>query len=204
MPPTVDITGQRYGMLVAIAREENGSSNTTRWRCRCDCGREIVVRTNALRAGRTVGCGCTRAARARDLGHRNGLGEEGILRQQYRVHRNNASRLGCAPLPRAVWEAIVRQPCHYCGQSEMRSGYAGGAGGTMPLVGVDRIDSNLGYVEGNTVPCCSTCNRAKLDASYGDFIEWVRRVAQNLKIISGRTDCAPAANAEIPSSGKGP
>jgi hypothetical protein len=42
--------------------------------------------------------------------------------------------------------------------------------------GIDRVDSSMGYVAGNVVPCCSTCNRMKLDHSYDDFIAHIKKI----------------------------
>ena len=58
MPPPLDLTGQRFGRLTVAARAENGPHKKTRWRCRCDCGAEVVVGTLLLRSGRTRSCGC--------------------------------------------------------------------------------------------------------------------------------------------------
>jgi len=53
-----DLAGQRFGRLIAIERtgEKKGSSYI--WRCRCDCGRESLVSSNALLSGNTRSCGC--------------------------------------------------------------------------------------------------------------------------------------------------
>ena len=61
----IDITGQRFGRLVAlelIPKEERTWSNEERaWRCRCDCGNEVIVRQRSLRGARvTKSCGCLR------------------------------------------------------------------------------------------------------------------------------------------------
>lgn len=53
----LDLTGQRYGKLTVLAPAENAGASTA-WLCRCDCGRETVVKTRRLRGGRTVSCGC--------------------------------------------------------------------------------------------------------------------------------------------------
>ena len=53
----LDLTGQRFGKLSVLGPAENIGVQTA-WRCRCDCGRETVVTTKRLRAGRTVSCGC--------------------------------------------------------------------------------------------------------------------------------------------------
>lgn len=53
----LDLTGERYGRLTVIGPAENIGTRTA-WRCRCDCGKETVVRSNRLRSGHTSSCGC--------------------------------------------------------------------------------------------------------------------------------------------------
>ena len=62
----IDLTGQRYGKLMVIEPAENVGGRTA-WLCRCDCGRETVVRTNRLRSGHTSSCGCLAAGRETGL-----------------------------------------------------------------------------------------------------------------------------------------
>ncbi len=57
MPPRIDRTGERFGLLIAIA--DAGSKNGVRvWRCKCDCGNERLVRANKLVEGVVTSCGC--------------------------------------------------------------------------------------------------------------------------------------------------
>jgi hypothetical protein len=42
--------------------------------------------------------------------------------------------------------------------------------------GVDRVDSNGDYVKDNCVPCCTTCNRMKMDMSYNIFIKHIIKI----------------------------
>lgn len=61
----IDITGQRFGRLVAIKlipKEERTWSNKERaWLCKCDCGNEVIVRQRNLLSSRmTKSCGCLR------------------------------------------------------------------------------------------------------------------------------------------------
>lgn len=62
--PSHDLTGQRFGRLVAIRRAENlitpGGASLTRWLCECDCGKTTIVLSRALKAGTTRSCGCLR------------------------------------------------------------------------------------------------------------------------------------------------
>ena len=63
------ITGQRFGKLIALRETEPGISRSgvsiSRWLCRCDCGRELVVRKNNLTGRVTRSCGCLRSQKAR-------------------------------------------------------------------------------------------------------------------------------------------
>lgn len=59
MPKAVDITGQRYGRLVAV--KDVGVRNGRRaWLFKCDCGNETVATSNLVRRGHTQSCGCYR------------------------------------------------------------------------------------------------------------------------------------------------
>lgn len=52
-----DLTGKVFGSLTVLKRAEN-QGNYSAWKCRCECGTEVVVTTNALRRGRVKNCGC--------------------------------------------------------------------------------------------------------------------------------------------------
>ena len=51
-----DLTGKRFGHLTVIAPAENINGRTA-WRCRCDCGKTVVVKTKYLTNGDTTSCG---------------------------------------------------------------------------------------------------------------------------------------------------
>lgn len=54
-----DITGQRFGSLVALNITENRTSNrNVIWKCQCDCGKLVDVSGSSLRKGHTKSCGC--------------------------------------------------------------------------------------------------------------------------------------------------
>lgn len=58
---SLDITGEKFGMLTAIeqAGRIGHSGNYKRlWKCKCECGNEVFVTVNDLRAGNTISCGC--------------------------------------------------------------------------------------------------------------------------------------------------
>ena len=53
-----DITGQRFGKLVAIKRVGQNKYRQLLWLMRCDCGNECVKSLSVLRSGAVTSCGC--------------------------------------------------------------------------------------------------------------------------------------------------
>lgn len=53
-----DLSGQRFGRLTVVEQAERSKAGEIRWRCRCDCGREIVTQANNLTSGSSKSCGC--------------------------------------------------------------------------------------------------------------------------------------------------
>ena len=53
-----DITGQRFGRLTVIENVGRDKHRQVIWRCKCDCGKETIIRGYSLRSGNTQSCGC--------------------------------------------------------------------------------------------------------------------------------------------------
>lgn len=58
---------------------------------------------------------------------------------------------------------FFQKQCWYCGRIS---------------IGIDRIDSNLGYLNNNMRPCCEQCNQAKLDYTEEEFIQMCMLVSE--------------------------
>ena len=56
-----DLTGRRFGRLVALELSAASQKGNPVWICRCDCGNKKAVRAGNLKAGRTKSCGCLRS-----------------------------------------------------------------------------------------------------------------------------------------------
>jgi len=54
----IDIIGKKFGMLVVISVAYREGSSRTFWLCKCECGREKVLRGDSLKDGNTRSCGC--------------------------------------------------------------------------------------------------------------------------------------------------
>ncbi len=56
-----------------------------------------------------------------------------------------------------------QNPCTYCGD-------------IIETIGLDRIDSNQGYILNNIVPCCTICNKIKYTENVIDFKSRIQRI----------------------------
>ena len=58
MPKLIDLTGQRFGRLTVIKRNDENLNRKPAWVCKCDCGNIKIVRGTDLRQGKVQSCGC--------------------------------------------------------------------------------------------------------------------------------------------------
>ena len=71
-----DITGQRFGRLVAISRIDYPEGSF--WRCLCDCGKTTeVYGGNLKKASGTKSCGCLKRERMAKMAKDRGLLHKG-------------------------------------------------------------------------------------------------------------------------------
>lgn len=54
----VDITGKRFGKLVAIKPTGEKTRSYNSWLCKCDCGNYVTYDVNTLTMGSATSCGC--------------------------------------------------------------------------------------------------------------------------------------------------
>ena len=49
-----DLTGCKFGRLTVIQRAKSAKGWRTKWLCRCDCGKEVIVDRGNLKSGHTL------------------------------------------------------------------------------------------------------------------------------------------------------
>lgn len=90
---------------------------------------------------------------------------ENSPRGRYQTYKKGAKYRGLVfDISFEDFNNIVSKVCFYCGN----------VGG-----GLDRMDSSMGYIKNNVVPCCSQCNYMKLDYSVDEFINKCKEIALN-------------------------
>lgn len=53
-----NLTNRVFGKLTVVEYSHTNNSNKSYWKCNCDCGNEITVRSDCLKDGNTKSCGC--------------------------------------------------------------------------------------------------------------------------------------------------
>lgn len=60
MAKKLDLTGMRFGKLVAVSIAEKNKQGSYMWNFLCDCGNETQVAGSAVKFGNTLSCGCSK------------------------------------------------------------------------------------------------------------------------------------------------
>ena len=108
MPKRLEISGQRFGSLVAVARGGQDAHKRWLWKCRCDCGQIATISQNNLRTGNSQSCGCTKLAALRRGPRRRPSGES-----HYRWIADR-SKVRWRPFAVKVWSRSVIATCAFC------------------------------------------------------------------------------------------
>lgn len=189
MSRVIDLTKKVFGKLtvLGLSRSTNG---VLWWKTRCECGNEKDVRGGSLKTGESKSCGvCVR-------GKKRTANGESAKWSLFTSNRINAGRRGIAfTLSLEEFLRITGSACHYCGiqwsseypktiytKNAPRKNLVGKMklNGTYKHNGIDRVDSDIGYVSDNCVPCCKDCNFAKQRMSKEAFMLWIARAYEHM------------------------
>ena len=148
-------------------------------RVKCDCGKEKTVLRAQLLARKQKSCGCRKAEVMRTIGLQ-GLNRKAFgiasAHAAYCAYTKKAKQKGLEwALSENDFLTITSQPCFYCGAPPSNVSKSGVYNGDYVYSGIDRMDSEKGYVAGNVVACCFVCNRAKSDMPLVDFLAWIEK-----------------------------
>lgn len=173
----IDETGNKHGRLTVVKRAENDRLGKAMWLCRCDCGNYKIISGASLRRGKDGGarsCGCLLTDFLKS--ERLPRGEAAFNKLFYHYKRNARNRSYEWSIEKEKFREITKQKCFYCGDDPSSKAGYGRMHGEYAYNGLDRIDNKKGYYLNNILPCCSTCNRMKMDTSYEDFLLQIEKI----------------------------
>lgn len=176
-----------------VISHEYSKNGIAFYKCKCECGIEQLVRGCNLRSNRSKGCRKCGLERTRQ----SLLGKDKskfdpityTIKRIMKDYKYRAKKKGFEfTLSLKVFTNMISKNCFYCNIEPStitnRTNEAGVLqirqerydAGWVRYNGIDRIDSSKGYTVENTVPCCPTCNTAKMELSMTEFHEWIKRV----------------------------
>ena len=165
--PYKERVGEKFNMLKIIElTSKKGSGRSAKQLCivECECGNKKEVAIDSVTSRGVKSCGCSKRI------HGNSA-----LSRTFGRYKSGARNRGYEfSLNREDFSLLTSQDCHYCGSKpETLAEYNGQ---TCLYNGIDRKDNSEGYTVINSLPCCMTCNRAKNNMPYDEFVSWIRRL----------------------------
>lgn len=182
-----DITGNKYGKLRVIKRSDKRSGKNNQyflWECICDCGNIHYTEAYKLKRGRKKSCGCLEGS-GRPINFKDDR-ESVLWNRLYSSTIKKRSKKARYETDITLKEfiKISKQPCQYCGDTGVHqlSDNVNGKKITETKIffnGIDRVDSNKGYLVSNVVSCCKHCNIAKNTMSEKEFKNHIRKMYEH-------------------------
>jgi hypothetical protein len=189
-PTRLDLTGQRFGKLVALRRGPRHGTGLTTWVCKCDCGKEATVITGNLRKGNSTTCGCGKAEGSSRVKKTHGQS----LSPEYRVYRAMLNR--CYNPKDQSYEDYGGRGIGVC--DRWRESFQNFWDDMCPRPGkgysLERIDTNSNYGPGEVIWATATQQsrnrRITLRVTYkGETLtlgEWAERAGVSLRNLYQR------------------
>jgi hypothetical protein len=151
MGQSIDITGQRFGRLVALrltARGSQSRSRSQRWAFKCDCGNEVELRKRNVMYGGTLSCGCLSIQTTVERSTTHGHAKRGSASCEYRSWADMHTR--CGNRNRKDYKDYGARGITVCERWESFENFLADLGfKPSPQHSLDRIDPNGNYEPGN-------------------------------------------------------
>ncbi len=162
-----DLTGRRFGSVVAKEYLRTSEEGRAIWLCDCDCGKSAEIGTHNLKRNKSTSCGCVQNAR----------GISRIVKMAYRGHLRNAEDRGYITfLSISEYLQVASNKCVYCDTISIRDNPDTGV--EIGLNSVDRIDNEPYYKLENTQAVCFICQRMKSDMKHAEFLRHIEKMAR--------------------------
>ena len=136
----IDLTGMRFGRLVALKKV--GNHKTTKaamWRCKCDCGKEKIINSQCLRKGKTLSCGCLYAERTFENSKTHGMHKT----RTYRIWAGMLER--CRNPNRKEWKDYRGRGIRVCKRWQKFENFLEDMGIRPEECEIDRIENDSDY-----------------------------------------------------------
>lgn len=138
----LDLTGQRFGILVAQECLGMARGNTW-WRCLCDCGVTRVVTRSNLRSGNAKSCGCQNYVTSGIANRTHGLTKHPL----YGIWWKMVCR--CGNPADTSWGSYGGRGITVCERWMSVENFIADMGERPARMTIERVNNNLGYTPEN-------------------------------------------------------
>lgn len=177
-----DLTSLRFGFLSVIEQTNDRYTNgSIIWKCECICGKICFISSKHLVTGATKSCGCQKSKLLNES-HLLLSEEERAVRKVFSDYKRGAKERNLNfELTLEQFTDLIKMNCFYCNSLPYKTTVIKRIDNTILFNhnGIDRKNSKIGYIIDNCVACCWFCNRAKLDSSIKEFVEWLEKIYFN-------------------------
>lgn len=177
------VKGDVFGKLTVILEPYLKMQGKTRrffTEVQCTCGNKQIVSCSKLRCADYKQCSdCSFKARSEKAVQVSQF--EQIFRRLVleRCKKHNIE----VTITVNDYENLSKQNCFYCNDAPKKVNRFANRKyvNTEDLYvnGVDRLDSKIGYIFENCVPCCTSCNYAKHTLTYDEFMDKILKIYKN-------------------------
>lgn len=184
-PRFKDLTGKIFGQLKVLnyIQLQVNNNKVWKWECKCTCGTITYARTRDFFKEKPVqsclSCGYKRMAKTNTLPNNESL-KKRIFRNYKRGAKNRNYEF------KLLYEEFIKLivgNCFYCGNApQVLIGELSYTKESFKRNGIDRVDNTKGYTLDNSVSCCKQCNKAKMEMSYKEFTDFIKRIYKHLKL----------------------
>lgn len=173
-----DFTGRKFGKLTVLERAPDGPGGAIRWKSQCECGNTTITPATNLVHNTTKSCGCTRKSRQWQIipsyiwnGMKGRAKSRGL---EFTITKEYVEKLFLDQDKRC---ALTLRPLHFVRTKNKRNF------NEFTTASLDRIDNNVGYVEGNVRWLYKKVNYMKQDFEEQEFLQLCKEIANNQQEI---------------------
>lgn len=168
-----DLTNREFGNWTIISKSHK--NQRVLWRCRCRCGSECDLHSCSLKGGRSTKCRkCVHASLSSNIILPNFYWAKVLVGAKKRSLTVTVTQEYCRNLfHKQQGKCALTGVVLYFGKCvrEFKEG--------LNTASLDRIDSNLGYIQGNLQWTHKIINNMKQELGQMEFKEWCRKVVDH-------------------------
>lgn len=185
-----DLSNLKFDKLQPLYVIGCDNHHKVQWLCKCDCGKEVIINASSLLRNLTTSCGCFKIEKCRQ-------GYKDISKSYWRRKKQDAYKRGYefSITQEYVWTIYEQQnrKCIFSGIDVLF--YYDNNRPQLQTASIDRINCNIGYIEGNIQIVHKTVNLMKSFLNDDEFIAWCNLIAINRGMSN--EDCQKNINRQV-------